>query len=316
MVLVHGGGGTAFAEWVRLWNNAGYAAIAMDTCGSTAGGEHANRPRHALGGPPGWGGFDQIDEPFEDMWAYHATQAVIRANSLLRSMPEIDPKRIGLTGISWGGVLACMVAGLDPRFAGVCPVYGTGYLQGLLNWESDFKKLSAEQLNRWSRLCDPLSYLPHARVPMLWVTGTNDFAFSMQALQRSYRLPLGPRELVVRTDMKHGHEEGWAPREILAWADGWSGRGPGLAKIQRQGRDSRTLWLQYAPASGTTITQAALCWTTDTGSWVDRKWQVVAADIDPASNRVQATLPENTAMAYLNITDSRGLIASSEHVGM
>ena len=26
MILVHGGGGTAFAEWVRLWNRRGYAA--------------------------------------------------------------------------------------------------------------------------------------------------------------------------------------------------------------------------------------------------------------------------------------------------
>ena len=33
MVLVHGGGGTAFDEWVRLWVKRGYAAIAMDTCG-------------------------------------------------------------------------------------------------------------------------------------------------------------------------------------------------------------------------------------------------------------------------------------------
>lgn len=32
MVLVHGGEGTAFAKWVRLWNERGYAAIAMDTC--------------------------------------------------------------------------------------------------------------------------------------------------------------------------------------------------------------------------------------------------------------------------------------------
>src|SRR6476620_2585105 len=34
MVLIHGGGGTAFAEWVRMWNKRGYAAIAMDTCGN------------------------------------------------------------------------------------------------------------------------------------------------------------------------------------------------------------------------------------------------------------------------------------------
>ena len=33
MVLVHGGGGTAFAEWVKAWTSRGYAAIAMDTCG-------------------------------------------------------------------------------------------------------------------------------------------------------------------------------------------------------------------------------------------------------------------------------------------
>src|SRR5215203_1052315 len=30
MVLVHGGGGTAFAEWAKLWTGRGYAAIAMD----------------------------------------------------------------------------------------------------------------------------------------------------------------------------------------------------------------------------------------------------------------------------------------------
>ena len=29
VVLIHGGGGTALADWVRLWNKKGYAAIAM-----------------------------------------------------------------------------------------------------------------------------------------------------------------------------------------------------------------------------------------------------------------------------------------------
>ncbi|MCC6356330.1 MAG: dipeptidyl aminopeptidase, partial [Verrucomicrobiae bacterium] len=30
MVLVHGGGGTAFHEWAKIWYDKGYAAIAMD----------------------------------------------------------------------------------------------------------------------------------------------------------------------------------------------------------------------------------------------------------------------------------------------
>ena len=33
VVLIHGGGGTAFAEWVNLWTRRGYAAIAMDLSG-------------------------------------------------------------------------------------------------------------------------------------------------------------------------------------------------------------------------------------------------------------------------------------------
>src|SRR4051812_15879200 len=40
IVLVHGGGGTAFAEWVRLWTSRGYAAIAMDNCGQIPRGSY------------------------------------------------------------------------------------------------------------------------------------------------------------------------------------------------------------------------------------------------------------------------------------
>jgi hypothetical protein len=57
----------------------------MDTCGCVAGGDHGTRPRHDAGGPPGWGGFDQVDWPLEDQWSYHAVGAVILGHSLLRA---------------------------------------------------------------------------------------------------------------------------------------------------------------------------------------------------------------------------------------
>jgi len=38
MVCVHGGGGKAFAEWVQMWVDRGYAAIAMDLSGRGDGG--------------------------------------------------------------------------------------------------------------------------------------------------------------------------------------------------------------------------------------------------------------------------------------
>lgn len=106
VVLIHGGGGTAFANWVKLGNSRGYAAITMDVCGCVPVGTYGNWQRHADGGPPGWdASFAQIDEPVEDQWQTHAVSAVLLAHSLLRSMPEVNSDCIGVTGISWGGYL-------------------------------------------------------------------------------------------------------------------------------------------------------------------------------------------------------------------
>src|ERR1700724_1833150 len=46
MVLIHGGGGTAFSEWAQVWAKRGYIAIAMDLAGQ---GE--KRKRLPDGGP-------------------------------------------------------------------------------------------------------------------------------------------------------------------------------------------------------------------------------------------------------------------------
>jgi SulP family sulfate permease len=105
----------------------------MDTCGCLPGGDHGQRPRHEFGGPPGWGGWDQINEPREDQWTYHAVSAAILGHSLLRSLPEVDPERVGLTGISWGGYLACIIAGVDPQvglYASICIALVTAFAGG------------------------------------------------------------------------------------------------------------------------------------------------------------------------------------------
>ena len=121
----------------------------MDTCGCTPEGNASRGARHPTGGPSGWGGFDQIDAPPRDQWTYHAVAAGIIAHSLLRSRPEVDAERIGLTGISWGGYLACIVAGVDHRFRFAAPVYGCGFTTeiGFANKVTD---LGPERAARWS----------------------------------------------------------------------------------------------------------------------------------------------------------------------
>lgn len=309
MVLVHGGGGTAFDAWVRLWNQRGYAAIAMDTCGCLPGGEHAKRPRHEMGGPPGWGGFDQINNAPTDQWTYHAAASIILANSLLRSQPGVDARRIGLTGISWGGYLACIAAGVDARFRFAVPVYGCGFYRDTV-FRNELDKLDDVEAARWLAWWDPSTYLARVRMPVLWVTGSSDFAYPLDALQKSYRLPKTPRTLCIRVGMPHGHGgPGESPREIHAFADSLVNHGIPLAKIIAQGRAGNEIWAKFK--SRRPITKAELNFTRDTGPWTKRTWQSVPARI--YRDRVQAELPEGTKVYYLNLFDDRDCAVSTEH---
>ncbi len=315
MVLIHGGGGTAFAEWVRMWNARGYAAIAMDTVGAVpelAQGEkktwNPDRKRTEFSGPAGWGDFKNVDLPPADQWSYHAVAAVVRAHSLLRSFPEVDPKRIGVTGISWGGYLTSIVAGLDARFRFAAPVYGCGYLGEDSAWLKDFAQLGPQRAERWLALWDPSQYLGQAKLPMLWVNGTNDFAYPPVSWQKSYRLPKGPRTLAYRVRMPHGHPQGAKPEEIFHFAEAMLKNGTRPARISAQGREGDRVWVRFN--ARTPITKAELAYTRAGGKWQDRQWEIAPADLD--KKRASAAIPAGAKAVYLNLFDGEGRVVSGE----
>jgi len=104
VVCAHGGGGTAYPEWVKFWTTKGYAAIAMDLEGHLPGGKshhvEGNFPTgvgHQNAGPARIDWFGDRELPDQQQWFYHAVADVIRANSLLLSFPEINAAKIGLT---------------------------------------------------------------------------------------------------------------------------------------------------------------------------------------------------------------------------
>ena len=328
MVLVHGGGGTAFREWAELWAKRGYAAIAMDLAGHGPDGK-----RLADGAP------DQDDESkfrdFSDrevrrMWTYHAVADVLHAHALIAARPEVDRNRIGVTGISWGGYLTCIVAGIDDRLKVAVPVYGCGFLQDDSAWLPRFARMSPEQKDRWVKFFDPSRYLAGVSCPILFVNGTNDFAYPLGSYQKSYRLVTkAPRTLCVTVKMPHGHYEGWAPREIGLFVDSvLTGGKPlvtvGTLKVEK-GKVSTTF------CSDVPVVSAKVHCTTGTGPWQPRDWTtrdatiIITTDLPAggirdsatraATGRITADLPSGPITAvFLTLTDQRGARVSTEHV--
>lgn len=317
MVLIHGGGGTAFAEWVRMWNRNGFAAIAVDTVGTVPEKAEKDRwnparKRHDFSGPAGWGDFANVDAPVPDQWSYHAVAVSVLAHSFLRSQPGVDPKRIGVTGISWGGYLTSIVASVDDRFRFGIPIYGCGFLSEDSAWLNDFAKLGPERTRKWVQLWDPSSYLPLGRRPMFWINGTNDFAYVMPSWQKSYRLPRGERLLSLQVRMKHSHPDGANPAEIFAYANAKLRSGPPLITIEKEGTLSDEVWAIYSRS--VSPQRAEICFTRDTGRWQDRRWETLPADVDAKKHRVSAHIPGEARVYYLNLMDERGLTVSTEHV--
>jgi len=310
IVLVHGGGGTAFEAWVRLWVNRGYAAIAMDTCGTVPRGSYGKWERHPEAGPPGYN-FTASDEPKEDQWPYHAVADVILAHSLLRSRPEVDPERIGLTGISWGGYLTCITSGLDDRFLFAVPVYGCGFLGENSTWKAELDRLG-ERGARWLAMWDPSHYLPRGKMPKLWVTGTNDFAYPLDSLRKSVRVAGGESTLCVRVRMPHGHGgAGENPDEIRIFADSFAKGGHPLVRVTSQGRNGAAAWVKFRATDP--IVKAELVSTHDRGVWTDRVWATTEAQIDPDGSSASAKIPSSATTYFLNLLDAQGRVVSTEY---
>lgn len=326
VVLIHGGGGTAFAEWAWLWAKRGYAAIAMDLNGSqppdpafdekgvakSNAHDQKSRTRLPNGGPPHGHPekFDCVMTPdTSDDWPFHAAASVMRAHTLLRSSPEVDAQNTAVTGISWGGYTTCLVASLDDRFKAAVPVYGCGFLhEGESVQKPSIDKLDPEHRALWVKEYDPGSLLPRCRVPILFVNGTNDVHYVLDSYMKSYNAVPGEKQIRIQVNMSHGHPPGWAPQEIGLFIDSKCRAGkplpvPGKPEIKGDN-------VEVTCQTSTALKGAKLNYTTDTGLRSKRKWTIVPATIN--GNVVTAPKPPADANTwYLTITDERDAMVST-----
>src|SRR5262249_54144443 len=187
---------------------------------------------------------------------------VVRGVSLLASLPEVDPGRIGITGISWGGYLTCIVAGLDDRLKVAVPVYGCGFLHENSAWLPTFQKMPRERRERWVGNFDPSRYVAQATMPVLFVNGTNDFAYPLDSYRKTYRL-VKQRQLCVEVNLPHSHPAGWAPVEIGLFVDQHLRGGTPLDQVVAVKRDGPKG--EGRVRSAVQVTRAALHFTPDTG---------------------------------------------------
>lgn len=321
VVLVHGGGGTAFYKWVQIWNDRGYAAIAMSLEGHMPDSVGQGKFAHEYSGPTRVGTFQDADLPLNEQWMYHAISDVMIGHSLLASLSEVDAHRVGITGISWGGVLSSLISGVDTRLKCAMPVYGAGYLYESKGHFGEVATGSTEFQEK-KKFWDPSNQFSAASVPTLWVNGDSDAHFSVNITSHSYQTTSDRAFISIHHGMKHGHPQGWNPNEvpeIYAFADKMLKGAPiGLGSITQQpsGRNVNMTYVSQLP-----IVEATVYYLDEELTYRKPKpkakhagtktWETIQADVNTTTKEVKVQLPETAITYYVNLKDSRGCIISS-----
>lgn len=169
--------------------NEGWAVMAHDYCGKTGNRQHFTKY------PPGlsYGNMEkprseniisrmpdgsELTDPKQTQdYLWYAIQR--RVLSYLLAQKEVDPKRIGAKGYSYGGTIMWNL-GMDPRVKAIVAYFGVGWLEYYRTrgvWMYDPGK-AAPALHPGEKLylsaVAPQAHAPYITAASLWLNGTND----------------------------------------------------------------------------------------------------------------------------------------------
>ncbi len=206
IVLIHGGGGQIYDEWMLYWMRKGFVTIALDMFGHELSVD-LQKVDNPESGPKENDGsnYDGVENP-KNSWVYHSVHNVIMVHNLLRARDDVNKEKIVVTGVSWGGYITNIVSGVDKRFAAFVPMYGSGFVYEDSCWTTNAKKFGGDEHRaEWIKLYDPSSYLPYSTKPMLYISGVDDAFFSTVSRMRSAGLVKGDVYYSQRSELPHGH---------------------------------------------------------------------------------------------------------------
>ena len=318
VVLVHGGGGHAYAEWIKIWNERGYAALALDLRGFLPSsqqkglvGKEEQRDEFFerwqetdgfVAGPEGYDVFSKT-ENIENVWLYHAVANTILAYNVLLADERIDSQKIGITGISWGGVTTSQVIAHDKRFAFAIPIYGSGFLQySLAKIMEPFKHDLA--LNYWNveEKYKEISF------PVLWLCWNSDTCFDVIPNGLSYLATKNAGAVLSVCDkMNHAHWCGWVREESYRFADSVIFGTEKLVRFKCDNYDFFTEKFELECDVAVRNIEATVFYTTEEYIYNEEsnpafEWKTVKALIE--NNFVCAKIPQDAKSYYIELKET------------
>ena len=314
ILLSHGGGGTASLPRAVAWATRGYAVLAIDLPGK---GE--NRAGSRSTGP------DMIvpillrtqPDPSYN-YLVHAVAAARNGITYLSHRKEVDPDRIGMIGLSWGGVLTLLTNGQDSRLKAAVNVFGAGYIPEGCTWEDRFFTMTPYDEERWNTFIDPKNFLASQHAPILFITGTNDHCYYLPTFQKSYEEVSVAKSYWLIPNLRHKFLDS-AQGPALAWLDSKlkkaaAARFPQIKELAAFEKDGDRIVIPVRAWAAKAVSSVRLYYTEGGPlQWTAKKWREVCPHLESGVYyfALPARLLQPEVLYYVSVKDSGGGAASS-----
>lgn len=305
VIELHGGGGTASKSGAAGSSRLlGACVLSLDWSGDPKRAERVSIA-DALGDPRLFGDPRYVLGDLSDFSARHLVAAIMRGVDLLLAQPEVDRDKIGVVGGSWGGFLAILAAGLDPRVKCVASGFGAGGFRDTYSLcARPLYGLTEAQREFWLDHVDPINHASRINGPVALLTASNELHFWLNSAVATFReLPEGSR-LIISPNTVHATGSGviWPNHEWLrmCFLDG-----PAWPKIEDFHCDGRRATWRVEPPKP--VASSRLYFAPGVANWPGRVWLPVPAQV--AGDQHVAELPDWLAEAegdaYPLVIDSR-----------
>lgn len=316
MVLVHGGLGHAYAQWVQYWVDNGYAAISVDGFGQQPEvgyykGDNDNDSWSV--NPDSHMTIDELesaDKPFKEQWFYHYVSDVILANTIISRDKRVIPDKVGITGISWGSIATSVVICYDNRFDFAIPVYGSAFLNHSTGLIGDVCRKDG-YVNAW----EPSHLLDTIDIPILYVNGDDDPFFSANCTTASAANAKNANVTYVH-GLEHGQNPGAHQPEILRFANEQTGMGNGNIKIDKVSFDGNRALVSFtSPADVKNLKASVYYRSTELeydGFYLKKEWKQKKGIV--LSGVANIKVPEDATMFYISVQGKTGKVFDRDTV--
>ena len=309
ILLVHGGGGSAYYEWVNAWVAKGYVALAIDLEGhipnkeGTIGDGPAALYHNSTYVAPHNQNLGDENADVTLIWLHYACRTCIIANSFLHHYAGVDPYKIGVCGVSWGGYITSIIAGYDDRFAFAIPYYCT---TDMLNDSTPIKTFI--QSHRSFEIFDNPEPLKHVDTPFFYI-GSNSDQYSNIKSAPEVCASMKNGYVSILDRFLHSHANALSSIESFVFADNVLAHKEKLIlKFVDQNNLSITI-----PESRTLL-EGSIYYTLDEEVNKDTKWRSSSLGINNLSTSkvINTTIREGAHFYYASVIDEKGAVYTTK----